>query len=155
METHVSMDTSRPNAVAPKRDAGKIIGWGWGLLVFGVAAFLLNLGDPDTPLLDNVVLGALISGGGAALLIHGRKKRDLCATCRRNDPQPVVLTHPTDYLCGLHAQQRARIQAKEAQVLDGGAPHEAAAPAGWHPDPIVAGQLRYWDGARWTEHTHR
>ncbi|MFE3517854.1 phospholipid scramblase-related protein [Streptomyces sp. NPDC059166] len=28
-------------------------------------------------------------------------------------------------------------------------------PAGWHPDPHGAPQLlRYWDGTRWTEHTH-
>lgn len=30
----------------------------------------------------------------------------------------------------------------------------AAVPAGWHPDPTGAAQLRYWDGARWTEHVH-
>ncbi|WP_133913705.1 phospholipid scramblase-related protein [Streptomyces sp. NBC_00582] len=28
-------------------------------------------------------------------------------------------------------------------------------PAGWYPDPHGAAQtLRYWDGTRWTEHTH-
>lgn len=26
-------------------------------------------------------------------------------------------------------------------------------PADWYPDPQVPGQLRYWDGAQWTEHT--
>lgn len=25
-------------------------------------------------------------------------------------------------------------------------------PAGWHPDPLGRHELRYWDGARWTEH---
>ncbi|MGW3019719.1 phospholipid scramblase-related protein [Streptomyces longwoodensis] len=29
------------------------------------------------------------------------------------------------------------------------------APAGWYPDPHGAAKtLRYWDGARWTDHTH-
>ncbi|WP_419789211.1 DUF2510 domain-containing protein [Prescottella equi] len=27
-------------------------------------------------------------------------------------------------------------------------------PPGWHPDPSGHNYLRYWDGARWTEHTH-
>ncbi len=27
-----------------------------------------------------------------------------------------------------------------------------AVPAGWHPDPTVPGQLRYWDGSQWTAH---
>jgi hypothetical protein len=30
--------------------------------------------------------------------------------------------------------------------------YAAAAPPGWHPDPSGAGQWRYWDGTRWTEH---
>lgn len=28
-------------------------------------------------------------------------------------------------------------------------------PAGWYPNPEVAGELRYWDGTQWTDHTHR
>lgn len=28
----------------------------------------------------------------------------------------------------------------------------APVPPGWHPDPFQRHQLRYWDGARWTEH---
>ncbi len=26
-------------------------------------------------------------------------------------------------------------------------------PAGWYPDPQVAGTMRYWDGGAWSEHT--
>ncbi|MCB2413235.1 DUF2510 domain-containing protein [Demequina sp. TTPB684] len=29
-----------------------------------------------------------------------------------------------------------------------------SATAGWYDDPSQSGQLRYWDGQRWTEHTH-
>lgn len=34
------------------------------------------------------------------------------------------------------------------------APPAPTVPAGWHPDPSGAPQLRYWDGTRWTEHVH-
>jgi hypothetical protein len=29
----------------------------------------------------------------------------------------------------------------------------AAAPPDWYADPYRRARLRYWDGARWTEHT--
>lgn len=32
------------------------------------------------------------------------------------------------------------------------APAAPAVPAGWHPDPMGQGGLRYWDGTQWTEH---
>ena len=31
----------------------------------------------------------------------------------------------------------------------------AAAPAAWYPDPSKRFELRYWDGAEWTEHVVR
>jgi hypothetical protein len=39
-------------------------------------------------------------------------------------------------------------------IVRRGRRQDVAAPApGWHPDPSGGGGLRYWDGARWTEHT--
>jgi len=31
----------------------------------------------------------------------------------------------------------------------------SAAPAAWYPDPSKRFELRYWDGAEWTEHVAR
>jgi hypothetical protein len=33
------------------------------------------------------------------------------------------------------------------------APATPLPPPAWHPDPQGQARLRYWDGARWTEHT--
>lgn len=34
-------------------------------------------------------------------------------------------------------------------MTEGGSPR-----AGWYQDPLVAGQMRWWDGQNWTDHTH-
>ena len=36
--------------------------------------------------------------------------------------------------------------------MDDSAAGSTAVPSGWYPDPQVAGTMRYWDGAAWTEH---
>ena len=33
-------------------------------------------------------------------------------------------------------------------------PTSSPVPAGWYPDPQIAGQGRYWDGSAWTEYVH-
>lgn len=34
-----------------------------------------------------------------------------------------------------------------------GNPGPGMQPAGWYPDPVLAGTMRYWDGSGWSEHT--
>lgn len=42
-----------------------------------------------------------------------------------------------------------------AQVTTAVAASSSAAPAAWYPDPSQRFELRYWDGAEWTEHVAR
>ena len=44
----------------------------------------------------------------------------------------------------------AETAATETAAATGG-----AAPAGWYADPSSRFELRYWDGAQWTEHVSR
>ena len=67
-----------------------------------------------------------------------------------------------------------RTRIEPGSALSGAAPHQAQSgpaaasaadqsvtapqssapnvPAGWHPDPHKAHELRYWDGSKWTKH---
>ncbi len=41
------------------------------------------------------------------------------------------------------------------QIMATAAPSSTAAPAAWYADPSKRFELRYWDGAEWTEHVAR
>jgi len=41
------------------------------------------------------------------------------------------------------------------QIMATAAPSSSAAPAAWYADPSKRFELRYWDGAEWTEHVAR
>jgi hypothetical protein len=45
--------------------------------------------------------------------------------------------------------------AGDAAGASAGAAEPGAAPAGWYADPSSRFELRYWDGAQWTEHVSR
>lgn len=53
------------------------------------------------------------------------------------------------------AELHDRMFSSESSSVPPSPPPAAAAqlpPAGWHPDPHGAHEMRYWDGATWTDH---
>jgi hypothetical protein len=68
-----------------------------------------------------------------------------CAFLRRptnsSVPGSAVVTNPTTTVA--------------TSVTTTAASTSAAAPAAWYPDPSKRFELRYWDGAEWTEHVAR
>lgn len=52
-------------------------------------------------------------------------------------------------------EQVAAVSQAEQTAADVGQGSAGAAPAGWYADPAGRFELRYWDGAQWTEHVSR
>lgn len=146
----------RPAAPAPakaKRDGSAKIGWGWGLVAFALLGLVASIDSPDTTLGDALTGAGAFLAGGIALLVIGYRERNRCVTCRRRDPEAVLLAQPTDYLCGHHIAERDRILRLEAYVLDGVEPAPQPQPPiqqqYWATDAQQPGSGWFWDGARW------
>jgi hypothetical protein len=81
------------------------------------------------------------------------------------DPQPTVATQPAmrEQTRPVPASPSAPFaedrsvwtaKAEPASVSPDVRSTATYAPAGWYQDLSTAGQLRYWDGVRWTDQTH-
>ncbi len=68
-----------------------------------------------------------------------------CAFLRR----PTSASAPAATTTPFHVTAQATIQATTQ------ATSSTAAPAAWYADPSKRFELRYWDGAEWTEHVAR
>lgn len=66
---------------------------------------------------------------------------DLAAQVSEPEPEPEPVV--------------AEAAAAEPAVADAAPAAESAVPAGWYADPSGRFELRYWDGAAWTEHVSR
>jgi hypothetical protein len=103
----------------------------------------------------------ILSLGTAGLVDFRPDKERIAAytkgTRRAARKQAALLEDQNRLLAAQHAAAQRAATSRPA-------PHQPSAynaatrvagplPAGWYTDP-AAGCLRWWDGARWTEHTH-
>lgn len=109
-----------------------------------------------------VFLGSLATKFGLLKLLRGRSSPTddrapggtaptLAATAESDVPEDPLLAH----FRALEAGEAGATVPSADAVLSDVAPQPAPAPpaGSWHPDPSgVPGQLRWWDGAQWTDH---
>ena len=122
-----------------------------GLLVAGFGRLISLAGDikyssqrGEAYLAQTVTNWTELSEGGKLLLLLQEHK----ASAQRSE----------NYLAELGRLELKKEQnSVRSESQDGqSAPLETATPgpANWYPDPSGAAQLRYWDGAAWTDQTH-
>jgi hypothetical protein len=110
-----------------------------GAIVMFFVNILIGIPTLGVGLLLTVPLGAVWAGVAAS----SSNNRVTGATNQvAFQPHPAYAPHPA-----VAAHQPA------PQPTPHPAPQAIAGPpAGWHADPSGSGQLRYWDGDRWTDH---
>lgn len=86
------------------------------------------------PLLAAIALAVVVVGGGVALFARSRNQSSPAAAATGGS-QPGQWLHD------------------DAAAQPSSAPTAGGPPAGWYPDPAGGVGRRYWDGARWTDHT--
>lgn len=178
------LDPSTGRKITPGDDMGtfiQVIGWVVVTLsAFGAFAGIINLNSPDSsdtsPLLIALSLavgiqGFLLVGFGRLISLTG----DLKFAAHRSDPylnqgardeqlvsilEELKLSsqrseHYLSELGRLELEKQEHSNRVNTQEAELALPVPATpGPADWYPDPSGAAQLRYWDGAAWTDHIH-
>jgi len=76
---------------------------------------------------------------------------DLAAQVSEPEPEPAVAEPAAEAA----PVAEAAAAAETAPAAEAAPAAESAVPAGWYADPSGRFELRYWDGAAWTEHVSR
>ncbi len=96
--------------------------------------------------------GAALAGTASAV-VGPSIGRDIFRTLALTVPGALILFFGAVLLAVVVAVRRSRARPRPAAAaFQTGGPGYGAAAAGWFADPSGRHQLRYWNGARWTEH---
>lgn len=97
-------------------------------------------------------MGAVIGLGFLVVLVGGAVALALARRARRLTQQPEqeraarVMTEAHEFL------NLARRSGADPSPTDRWTDLAVQSPPAWHPDPAGSDRLRWWDGARWTDH---